>query len=203
MVIEVERSFISFITFITFMNIITNYLTIRGMKRVFYLTLGLLVMTLGCQTNPELTDQEKESIVKAVKERSQLFWVTNNQSYNSESMQKFMSLIDENCDQAWQTDPAMAVFNIGIIKFRTEVESFWKTAIESRNSTNVTIVEDYFAVLSKDKVLEVNKGDYTVAGKDSITYGPFSMVNTIVWVNKNGEWKMLHCHESYVAKEEK
>jgi ketosteroid isomerase-like protein len=171
------------------------------MKRVFYVTLGLLVMTLGCQTNQKLTDQQKDLIVKAVKERSQQFFDIN-KSYNTESLQKTMSFSDENIDKAWLTDPAEVVFDINIIKTRADVQNFWGMAIESRISTNITMTEDHFAVLSKDQVVEVNKADYTITGKDSITSGPYTMVHTIVWVNINGEWKMLHIHQSSAKKTE-
>lgn len=172
------------------------------MKRVLYVALGLLVMTLGCQTNQKLTDQQKESIVKAVKESSQQFFDIN-KSYNAESLQKTMSFSDENLDKAWVTDPAVVVLDIDIFKTRADMQSFWGMAIDSRISTNITMNEAHFAVLSKDQVIEVNKADYTVTGKDSITSGPFTMVHTIVWVNVNGVWKILHVHQSSEAKTEK
>lgn len=171
------------------------------MKRVFYVTLALLVLALGCQINQKLTDQQKESIVKAVKERSQQFFDIN-KSYNSESLQKTMNFADENIDKAWLTDPAEVVFDINIIKTRADMQSFWGMAIESRMSTNITMLENHFAVVSRDQVVEVNKADYTITGKDSITSGPYTMVHTIVWVNINGEWKILHIHQSSAKKAE-
>jgi len=72
--------------------------------------------------------------------------------------------------------------------------------LDSRISTNPAITESYFAVLSKDLVLEVNKGDYTVTAKDNTVYGPFTMVNTLVWINRDGAWKMIHFHESWQRK---
>jgi ketosteroid isomerase-like protein len=171
------------------------------MKRVFYVTFGFLVMTLACQTNQKLTDQQKDSIVKAVKERSQQFFDIN-KSYNNESLQKTMSFADENIDKAWQTDPALVVFDINIIKTRAEMQNFWGMAIDSRISTNITMLENHFAVLSKDQVVEVNKADYTITGKDSITSGLYTMVHTIVWVNINSEWKIVHIHQSSAKKAE-
>jgi ketosteroid isomerase-like protein len=171
------------------------------MKRIFYVTLGLLVITLGCQTNQKLTVQQQDSIVKAVKESSQQFFDIN-KSYNTESLQKTMSFSDENLDKAWLTDPALVALDVNIFKTRADMQSFWGMAIGSRISTNITMLEDHFAVLSKDQVIEVNKADYTITGKDSITSGPFTMVHTIVWVNVNGAWKMLHIHQSSAKKTE-
>jgi len=174
------------------------------MKRVCFFTLGLLIMAMGCQTNQKLTEQQKESILKAVKERSHEFWIVSNQkSYDKMTLNRFMSFVDEKSDQAWSTDPAGWVFNLEILKSRSDLENDFRKIFEARIVTSPIIKESYFAVLSKDLVLEVNKGDYTITRKDSTTLGPLTMVNTCVWMNSEGEWKMIHCHESYQPKKEK
>ena len=157
----------------------------------------LLVLTLGCQTNLNLTNQQKDSISKDVKKTSQQFWLLYNQPYDSGSLTKLMSFFDGNGVQVWQNEPAVVVFNVTLVKTLADLEKVWKEMLELRGSTNATLLNDYFTVLSKDKVLEVNEGDYTIKGKDGQTFGPYKMVNTIVWGNRNGEWKMLHFHESW------
>jgi hypothetical protein len=102
----------------------------------------------------------------------------------------------------WQSNPAAMIYNLNIIKTRAQLNDAWGKSIESRTGTPVKILESYFSILSRDHVLEVNKADYTVVGKNGTTYGPFSMVNTIVWINRNGDWKMLHCHSSWEKKKE-
>lgn len=164
--------------------------------------LGLLLITLGCQTNLKLTDQQKNSIVQAVKETSLQFWVINNEKYDSGSLQKFMTYIDDNADQVWVADPAVVSFNVNLFNKRADLENIWKEMLEARSSTNVRMLNQYFSILSKDQVLEVNEGDYTLTGKDGLTFGPYRMVNTIIWVNRNGQWKMLHCHESWANRKE-
>jgi len=67
---------------------------------------------------------------------------------------------------------------------------------------NMTIVDSRFNVLSADKVLEVNKIDYTVTTIDSIVHGPYMAVNTVLWVNIDGNWKMQFFHESTALKEQ-
>ena len=175
--------------------------------KTFSLTTIIAVLLLSVFTctphrqSDQLTQQQKETILKAVKETSQRMWDFQ-KSYNSESLQNFMNFIDTNSDQMWQTDPVTMNYNLNIIKTRDDLKTQWRKMIESRNSTPITILEAYFAVLSKDQVLEVNKCDYTIHAKDSTTYGPFTMVNTIIWIDKNGEWKMLHCHPSWAKKKE-
>ena len=74
--------------------------------------------------------------------------------------------------------------------------------LDARSSTNVKMLNSYFSILSENQVLEVNEGDYTLTGKDGKLFGPYRMVNSIVWVNRKGSWKMLHVHESWASRKE-
>ena len=114
----------------------------------------------------------------------------------------FLKFWDENSDQIWQTDPASVVFNTSITKTGDEWMNAVKGMINNRIRTFPTILESHFSVLSDDKVLEVNKGDFTITRKDSTVSGPFTMVNTIVWADINGDWKMQFFHESTAKKSE-
>jgi ketosteroid isomerase-like protein len=164
---------------------------------------ALLLPILGCtsQQSDQLTEMQKESILKSVKQTSQRMWDLQ-QSYDSVSLKNFMGLVDPECDRMWQTDPAAMIYNLNIIKTRAELTDAWGKSIESRTGTPVKILESYFAVISRDQVLEVNRADYSIMGKNGTTYGPYVMVNTIVWINRNGDWKMLHCHSSWAKKNE-
>ena len=171
------------------------------MKKIMYLFLGLLITLLGCRTDSKLTDSEKEAIVQSVKKASQQFW-SMTQPYDTGTFRKISKLWDENSDQAWQTDPVAVVFNTGITKTSSEWLNNWETMVENRIATTPTILESHFSVLSKDKVLEVNTGDFTITRKDSTISGPFTMVNTIIWAKVNGDWKMQFFHESGAKKSE-
>jgi ketosteroid isomerase-like protein len=162
---------------------------------------ALLLSIFGCNSSKsdQLTELQKETILQSVKEASQRIWDLQ-ESYDSASLQNFMDLVDPESDRLWQTDPAAMVYNLNIIKTRADLNDAWGKSVESRTGTPVNLLEDYFAVISQDLVLEVNKADYSVMGKDSTTYGPFSMVNTTVWINRNGDWKMLHSHSSWAKK---
>lgn len=170
------------------------------MKKIVILFLGLLTMVSGCQTKTELTAEDKNAIVKAVKEISEPFWGWNDK-FEQEDM-KFLALYDENSDNAWQPDPVATVFNTSIIKTQAEWIEMWKEMIENRLAMNMSIVDSHFNVLSADKVLEVNKIDYTITTLDSIVHGPYIAVNTVLWVNIDGNWKMQFFHESTALKEQ-
>lgn len=163
----------------------------------------LLLSIFGCtySQSDKLTEPQKEVILKSVKQTSQRMWDLQ-QSYDSVSLQNFMDLVDPDCDRLWEAEPAAMIYNLNIIKTRAELKDAWGKSIESRSGTPVKILEAYFVVLARDQVLEVNKADYSIIKKDNTTYGPYSMVNTIVWINRNGDWKMLHCHSSWEKKKE-
>lgn len=172
------------------------------MKRTSFLSLGILMIALGCTTNMKLTDQKKDSIIRSVQEMSRQFWVVINQKYDSGSLEKFMSFIDEGTDQAWVAEPAVVGFNTNLFSTRADLENVWREMLEARSSTNVTMLSNHFAILSENQVLEVNEGDYTLTGKDGKIFGPYRMVNTAIWVNRNGQWKMMHLHESWANKKD-
>jgi hypothetical protein len=170
------------------------------MKRVYYLSLVLLVMALSCQTSKELTDQQKDEIIKAVKERNEQFWAVNFSNRN-ESLQKSMTfLVDENDTKLWKSDPVTFVSNLEIVKTPTDMANFYKKRMENRTSTTVKMLDNYFTVLSKDAVLEFNKVEMSMTLTDGSTFGPFVLTETFIWVNINGIWKILHQHESYLIK---
>ncbi|MDP4223800.1 MAG: nuclear transport factor 2 family protein [Bacteroidota bacterium] len=164
-------------------------------KLISLFAAAILLVTINYGQN--LTDAQKASIVSEVQAASKKFWIDNNRSYNGESLKESMAYIDENNDRLWQTGPATISLNTTLVKSRADWENIWGQIIDSRSSTNITIPEDYFAVISDACVLEVNKGEFTITEKGGNTIGPMTMVNTILWIKRDGKWKILHCHESY------
>jgi hypothetical protein len=168
------------------------------MKKIFPFLLGLIIIIQGCQTNSALTEQQKDEIIKAVKERNEQFWAVSFSNSN-ESLEKTMALfVNENDIKAWKTEPVTFVSNLEIVKTPADMANFYKKRMENRTSTSVKKLEDHFAALSKDKVLEFNKVEMTMTLTDGTTFGPIILTETFVWVNMNGVWKILHLHESFV-----
>ena len=67
--------------------------------------------------------------------------------------------------------------------------------------TGATFVVDTLNAhaLSADAAYVVREGNYTIGFKD----GPsqtLRMVMTTIWERRNGEWRMVHLHESFVPK---
>ena len=171
------------------------------MKKTVLLFLGLLAIAAGCMTRTELTDSDKDVIVRTVKETSAKYW-NFNEKMDLNEMPKYFSMYDENSDSAWQTEPVSVVFNTQILNTHAEWADMYREMYEKRSAMNVSVVNSHFNVLSADKVLEVNKVDFTVTTKDSIVHGPYTGVNTILWVNIDGAWKMQFFHESTADKQQ-
>jgi len=161
----------------------------------------LLCLTLGYHKSTDLTKEQKELIVKEVKELSHQLWVTNNQRYKENSTQSIVDFFDETCDQIWQTEPVAWIGNTALKKTRNDMKNYIQSMIERRISTDMVILDEYFAVLSENNVLEVKQCEYTITMKDGQVKGPYCNAVTAVWCKKNDQWKMVHVHESYVKKE--
>ena len=175
------------------------------MKSLLHATLYLLAVVIvahSCQTESELTVSDKDAIVQEVKQVSQEYWSLLKQPYGSTTYSESLKYMDENADQIWLTEPVSVIFNTAITMTQAEWLTNYKSMIDNRISTDVTVLESYYSVLSSDKVLEVIKGEYTITRKDSSVVGPFIMANTAIWTNINGDWKNQYWHSSYMLKEE-
>jgi len=56
--------------------------------------------------------------------------------------------------------------------------------------------EVYIAVLSTDHAVHVYKAKWSMTNKDGEVTGEGPLTATTVWIRKNGEWKVLHFHQS-------
>ena len=161
-----------------------------------YLLLGIVIISYACQTNTELTDADKDAMVQAVKKASQDYWSIVSSTYDSETYNKRIKFFDESSDQMWQTEPVSRILNTTITSKQADVIDAYKSMTENRISVQIIIQRANYSVLSDKKVLEVIVGDGTGISKDSSVIGPSKFVNTAIWANIDGEWKMQFTHQS-------
>jgi hypothetical protein len=166
------------------------------MKRILYLLLGIAIITQGCQTNTKRTDSDREAIVQSVKKASQSYWTAIGETYDNETFSKVKKYFDENSYVIWQTNPVSFVLNTGITSTQADWLNQFEGIIGNRISTPCTISEAHYSVLNDKKVLEVIGGNASFMRKDSTVVGPFKFVNTALWANIDGEWKMQFTHQS-------
>jgi hypothetical protein len=173
--------------------------TRKGLAIIIVIAAGVHAVSAQGGNTIEV-DLEKKAMVEAVKERSQQFY--SDLQYDKGTLAKVMAFYDENHDIEWQTDPVMFIDNTFIIRNRTDLVEFWRNLFDRRITSKFTIDKSHYEVLSKDKVLEVIKGDFTNVRKDGSVAGPFTMVNTAIWIDRNGEWKIQYFHHSWGRKSE-
>ncbi|MCA1757782.1 MAG: hypothetical protein LC649_10030 [Bacteroidales bacterium] len=141
-------------------------------------------------------------MVESVKKASEKLFSAMGGPYDSETVNRFKAIGDENADKIWQTDPVLMVGNIGITDNQSDMWDMLDRIIENRIATPNTILESHYSVLSKDKVLDVTKFEYYVTLKDSTVGPPLIGVQTTLWANINGEWKTQYHHQSWERKPE-
>ena len=62
------------------------------------------------------------------------------------------------------------------------------------------MVKNYIAVLSANHAVHVYKANYSITNLKGETGPELPQTVTTVWVRKNGEWKILHSHDSWSGK---
>ncbi|MFO7852172.1 MAG: hypothetical protein ACQERS_09340 [Bacteroidota bacterium] len=172
------------------------------MKRILYLLLGILVITYACQTETELTDADKDAMVRDVKQASQEFVSIISSTYDNETYSKVLNFNDENSDKMWQTEPVAAIFNINVINKQAASFANLESWFENRISGVENIQKAHYSVLSDKKVLEVLEGDFSITWKDSTESGPFTWVGTNIWAKIDGGWKIQFVHNSFELQSE-
>jgi hypothetical protein len=172
----------------------------KSLFRVLTCVLAIGILTIGCQTESELSDSAKDELMQAVKQKSKDYWALMNQPYDNTTYDETLKFLDENADKKWQTDPVAVIFNTRITNTQDEWYSYFKGLMDNRLSTSITELDKYYSVLAFDKVLEVSTADYFVTQKDSTVSDLYTMVNTSVWTNIDGEWKVQFTHNSFSKK---
>jgi ketosteroid isomerase-like protein len=100
-------------------------------------------------------------------------------------------------DQQRNAIPVIWVTNFSFTKNTHELKTLMENLIETRDKTPNEITEEYFFVLAKNLVLEINKGTFSVNRKDGQDRGPFQMSNSTLWQKMNGNWRIIHSHQSF------
>jgi hypothetical protein len=96
-------------------------------------------------------------------------------------------------------NPVVGVFNRRMDKGSEDFREGIRNLGNNRLGTSVQFKDDRIAVLSRDHVVQVLSADYAITNLEGVTRTGYQMVQTQVWVRENGEWKILHFHQSFLA----
>ena len=143
-------------------------------------------LAAACQPAPaELTDAERSAIVEEITAVLDSFW----DSWRAADYDRGMSFYLDSPETAFTSQ------GVTIVGFATIDETF-RPVFVNISRQDMDLDETHITVLSRDAVHVTESGSYTqfdVEGAE-IRTAPFSFSTT--WVSRNGEWKIVTCHQS-------
>lgn len=153
----------------------------HSMVSVFTLTL-----LAGCQTaTNELTDEQKAALtdsVTAVHEKMTQLWL----AADFDSVMPYFLNAPE-VGWAWAG---------GIRYGYDELSALFRPILDGIVSAEFTVADRRVDVLARDVACVREYGVYSTTYTTGETQPRDPFVMTTIWVRRNGEWKMLHFHES-------
>ena len=163
------------------------------MRRFVFAAFALTVFA-GCQAaTTELTEERKAEIVAEIR---QVYsgWLTTLDPINFDATLSYMHPAPEDY---FVGEPAQWVNLLSVYPNTDRVREAWEPIMAQRRSQTQTVSEEYFAVLSENIALHILEGTYAITDTLGNTTDPDQNSLTSVWVRHEGEWKMLHMHQSW------
>lgn len=169
-------------------------------KRLFVL-FCLVILIVACQPTEkaetaEMTGEQRQAIAAEIRQINQEFFDLN-MLMDEEKYNKGLTFWADSDDPAWMGNPAIFVNRTSIITTNEAFDEFWRPLIGTRGITNFTMGTDCVAVLSPDLAIHVYDAKYSITNLEGETGPEYPMTATSVFVKKDGEWKILHHHQSW------
>ena len=165
------------------------------MRRRFVLQIAVLALVLtACTAAPVgLTDEERQAIA------SEIHQVTLDDIAAAEqnNFEALMAGYVNDPSAYFVGDPAMYLNRLTVLSDINAIREYWEPAMTTRSATNVSIVNEYIAVLSADHAVQVYEANWSVADTLGNITSEGPMTATTVWIRQNGDWKVLHYHQSW------
>jgi len=156
------------------------------MRRSIPLAVILLVLT-GCQPAPmELTDSMKAEIAAQVDATAAAWW----QAWSDVEYDRGMSYVLDVPEAAWTGDEGTFYTVAGM---NAEWAGQWGTTWQHQQ---IDFTDSHTVVLAPDIAYTIRQYDATVTDTSGVQLPTIKAVETIVWVKRNDEWKVLLGHES-------
>jgi uncharacterized protein (TIGR02246 family) len=150
------------------------------------LTISIILMLFGCQSDKNSNSDIKEKIIEMTDAYHQT-WET----VNMDSVAKFH---DDNIRYYWHGFKAASSNDefIEVFKEWMSTTKVWKMEVENYD---VQVLTDDIAIIgynTKSTTTILTNGEYYDYGNGALSY---------IWRKKNGDWKIIHIHESALDKE--
>jgi tRNA uridine 5-carbamoylmethylation protein Kti12 len=149
----------------------------------------------------DLSTEERKLIKEAVEQRSKELWRLHTQDYNEENLKRLMEFFVETEDKSWMGKPAILLDGIYFTHSKEEIEDIFSQVFERRHSAPFKLLENYFAVISEEVVVEIQTIENYIIAKNGNRSPDFEAGDTLVWILSDNAWKILHWHRTTQKKE--
>jgi len=159
------------------------------MRRLTLTVLSLAFLAACQPATTELTEEQKAAIADTVAKLVDDEWIAATDPVDFDKLMSFMH----------DSDEATMAFNGGTLHSYATLESVFGEHFATISREPSTITDSKTVVLAPDVVYVVRAGTFVsidTAG-DSGPLTPFTQ--TLVWVRRNGAWKVLYGHVSHGA----
>jgi len=149
---------------------------------------ALLPLTVaGCQPAPvNLTDAMKAEIAAEVDAAAAAWW----QAWSDVDYARGMTYVEDSPDAAWTGDQGTLYTVAGM---NAEWEGVWGVTWQHQQ---IDFTDSRTIVLAPDVAYTIRQFDATATDTSGVRLPQVSGVETLVWVKRNGQWKVLLGHES-------
>jgi hypothetical protein len=96
-------------------------------------------------------------------------------------------------------DPALFINRLSVYPTKARVLEVFEPSMASRSATHYNVETSSFVVLSSDAAVQAFSGTYNVVDLEGEFSPDYPMTGSVLWVRHEGEWKILHCHQSWTA----
>ena len=151
----------------------------------FSLLLPAMAITACQPGTSKLTEQQKASIVAEVNAAANLWW----SSWQTMDFEQGMSFISH-------APEASFVGNKQILYGVAAMREDWSSWAAGVHEQDITITDSGTIVLAPDIVYTIRKYTSVQTLADDTITPELTGVETLVWVKRDGEWKILFDHET-------
>ena len=166
-------------------------------KRLFVL-FCFVILIVACQPTEkaktaEMTHAQRHEIADTIKQAYQDY---NNYDWKSDPDWYSKFFVEDN-DVSWMGNPGIFVHGVRFLLNKEAQDAAFKSISETRTSTNITILKDYVSVISDTIAVYTYEGKYSITNILGETGPDYPLTVSVVWIKKNGDWKILHYHHSW------
>jgi ketosteroid isomerase-like protein len=157
-----------------------------------FLMLALVPITLAaCQAPaPELTDALKAEIAAEVDATAEAWW----EAWADADYDRGMAHMLDAPEVAWTGDE-------GTLYSVAEMDAEWESAFTTeREKQDLNFTDSRTIVLAPDIAYTIRGYDVVVTETSGVVRPQVSGVETVVWVKRDGQWKVFLGHESTLEK---